>query len=83
MKAGYKKSKAEKSIGKAYLGEMPEMKPVISIDEGLLSEVKNWKIGKTYSVELTVELTGLHKKYDSDMICADFEIKSAETDKDD
>jgi len=83
MKTGYKKSKVEKSIGKAYLGDMPEMKPTISIDENQLPEIKNWKIGKTYMIELSVELTGLHKKYDSDMICADFEIKSAETDEDD
>ncbi len=82
MKAGYKKTKAKKSIEKAYMGDMPMPQPTISIDEELLADVKNWKINSEYSVELKVKLTGLHKKYDSEKICADFEILSAETDKD-
>ncbi len=82
MKAGYKKTKKAPSIAKAYAGDMPEFKPTISIDEELLSDVKNWKINSEHSIEIKVKLTGLHKKYDSEKICADFEILSAETDKD-
>jgi len=82
VKAGYKKTKKTPSITKAYEGTIADYKPTISIDEELLADVKNWKINSEYSVELKVKLTGLHKKYDSEKICADFEILSAETDKD-
>lgn len=85
MDKGYKKSakKAAKNITKAYEMPMSDYKQTISIDEAMLPDVKNWKINKEYSIELKVKLTGLHTKYESDKICADFEIVSAETDKDD
>lgn len=83
MKAGYKKSKKESTVLKAYAEEMPEMKPTISLDEYLLPDVKNWKINSEHSVVIKVKLTGMHKRYDSDKICADFEIMEAEIEDED
>jgi len=79
MKTGYKApKKSKKAESKGYLMAPNEMKPTVSLDTSLLPDIKNWKVGKTYKVTLEIKQTGLHVKYGSDGLCADFEIVSAE-----
>jgi hypothetical protein len=82
MEKGYKKSKKSKSLAKGYAMPLSEYPLTMTIDEDKLPEIKDWKVGEKYSVEVEVTMTGLHKKYDSDKLCGDFEITSVETDMD-
>lgn len=82
MEKGYKKEKKSKKLAKGYELAMPEMRPTMSVDENQLAAIKNFKVGKTYKLEVEVEMTGVHKKYDSDKLCADFEIISVESEND-
>lgn len=78
MKVGYKKTQ-EKAAAKLTKGwDMTEPKPSISLDTELLPAVKNWKVDQEYTIKVKVKMTGLHKKYDSDKLCGDFEVLSAE-----
>ncbi len=82
MKTGYKaaKEKAKDVISvKGYA--MGDMNPRMSLDSSLLPEIKDWKVGKTYTVTLEIKQTGLHEQFDSDKLCADFEILNAKESK--
>ena len=78
MKTGYKKTVSKKGMAKGYESDMP-MTTNLSINESMLPDIKDWKVGDEYEVMLTVKMTGLHKMYSSDKLCADFEVTEAET----
>lgn len=79
MKLGYKETKlsSKKAIAKGY--DTVEMSnPRVSLNTKVLPEVKNWKVGKEYKVELTIKMTGLHEEYGDDkQLCGDFEVIDA------
>ena len=56
--------------------EMPMMLDGITTDK--LPEVKNWKVGDNYTLEVKVEMTGIHKSpYEKESeVRADFKIIS-------
>lgn len=57
---------------------IPE-KPTIHLDSKVLPEIKNWKVGKKYTVHLDVRLTGMHEEYgDKKVVGATFEVNKAE-----
>lgn len=65
--------------------EMPEYRQTISISSKQLPEVKNWKVGNKYTVELEIEQTGMRKgdewerkESSEDVYYATFEINSVE-----
>lgn len=74
MKKGYSKKQGKPLLAKAYAGEIPEMKPRMSIDSKDLPEIKNWKIDKEYTVTVNIKMIGIHKRYEGDGVCADFEV---------
>jgi hypothetical protein len=67
---------------------MPELisqvisdKPTISLDSKCLPAIKNWKVGKTYTIHLKVRETGVHEdKFENDKtrLDATFEVIKAE-----
>ena len=73
-------------IGGGLVKEKGESKPIfptIRIELEHLPEAKNWKLGKTYEIELGLKLIGLSQsRYDNS---AEFEIHEieAESSKDD
>ena len=79
MKKGYGKNKVKASKG--YLGAMPDMAPMLSLDSKDLPDIKNWKVGGKYTITLTVEQTGLskHDMVDNDNdLHATFKVLKAE-----
>lgn len=45
----------EKKLSDAVAGKPMHYPSMLSLDEGDLPEVKNWKVGKTYKVELEIK----------------------------
>lgn len=75
-KSGYKKSTA-KSLKAGYLGDSPsEMKPTISFTDKELPELAKWKVGKTYTVKVSMKQVSLSQdNYDGkEQHRASFEI---------
>jgi hypothetical protein len=61
--------------------EAPE-KEIISINSKILPEVKDWKVGKTYNVNLKVRLTSLSEGWDEPKrLRASFEVLKADCDE--
>lgn len=59
MKAGYKKD-SSKGLKLGYIGDSPsEMKPTVSFTDKELPELAKWKVGKTYTLQLTVKQVSL------------------------
>ena len=77
MKAGYKKTVAKKDMEKGYISS-DQPKQFFSINEDNLPDIKNWKINEEYEVVVTLKMTGIHKMYDSDKCCADFDVVEIE-----
>lgn len=50
------------------------VKPDLELDNEKLPEIKNWKVGSSYKLELTVEMRELEKEEDG-KFCAEFMIK--------
>ena len=60
----------------------PSEKETISLNSKLLPDVKNWKIGKTYEVNLKVRLSSLSEGWDDPKkIKASFEVLKADCDE--
>lgn len=56
MKTGYKKNPVKPTLKKAYLTDapaMPEMKARLEVNAKDLPQIKDWDVGKEYSLELT------------------------------
>lgn len=77
MKAGYKKTSPKVANVKGYAMPAEDMRPRLSLDSNTLPDVKNWKVGKTYTVILELKQTGLHEQYGGTGLCADFEVIGA------
>lgn len=67
--------------------EMERMSPTLHLDETDLPEIRDWKVGETYTVVLKVKQTGLHK---GDMMdggkgkfSADFKVESVSVEGED
>ncbi len=45
---------------KAIAMSMPDMKPRFSLDTSDLKDIKNWKVGKEYDLEMKVKMVGAH-----------------------
>jgi len=61
--------------------EAPE-KETISLNSKILPEVKDWKVGKTYNVNLKVRLTSLSEGWDEPKrLRASFEVLKADCDE--
>ncbi len=80
MKKGYVKNK-NSSVAKAYAGEIAVSKPRMSIESQDLPEVKNWKIDQEYTVTAKIKMTGIHKRYEDEGVCADFEVQEVKVAK--
>lgn len=60
MKTGYSKTSEKKNTKLGYLGDAPsEMKPTVSFTDKELPELVKWKVGKTYTLQLTVKQVSL------------------------
>jgi len=55
MKKGYAKSKKSNMV-RGY--DMPDMSPSLHLEEKDLPELKGWKVGNKYKINLEVEQTG-------------------------
>jgi chromatin remodeling complex protein RSC6 len=53
---------------------------MVSLNDTELPEIKEWKVGEKYKIELEVEQISMRKKDDGKM-CAEFKILSAEAEK--
>jgi hypothetical protein len=61
------------------IAQLIPSKPTIHLDSKCLPEIKDWKIGKTYTIHLKVRLKDMHEEYDdSKVIGAGFEVLKAE-----
>lgn len=61
------------------VAQLVPTKPTIHLDSKCLPEIKNWKIGKTYTIHLKVRLKDLHEEFeDKKVIGAGFEVLNAE-----
>ena len=67
------------------VAQIVQPKPSIHLDSKTLKQIKDWKVGKTYHIDLTVRLKEQHEEYDDkSVIGAQFEVvKAKECDCDD
>lgn len=62
---------------KETLSALVEMKPTLSLTSKDLPDLKKWKVGKEYDIELHVRQKGMHEMSGGE-VRADFEIMTAE-----
>lgn len=55
--------------------DVPEIKPVVSIDAAMLPQISSWKVGESYEVIVKMKMTGIHV-YEGEKPRANFEIQS-------
>jgi len=72
---GYSKNK---TILKAYDGDV-KMPSTLSLSSDDLKDIKNWKVGGTYDLEMTVKQTSMHQDPDGSYH-ASFEIQDVSVD---
>ena len=70
MIKGYSKNK---TMLKAYAGDV-KMPSTLSLSSNDLKEIKNWKVGDTYDLEMTVKQTSMRQDPDGSYH-ASFEIQ--------
>lgn len=78
MKTGYKSS----PIGAVKGYESPDMPTTFSLDASDLKDIKSWKVGQTYDLEMTVKMVGLREDSLDKMPRATFEIVDVQPDDD-
>lgn len=86
MKTGYKESKKVSKKGYAMMADaLYEPKPHLDVTDKDVSDLKNWKVGDTYKLEVTVKMTSLStNEYNGEKtVRACFDVESVEKDGDD
>lgn len=87
MKKGDRTEMDMGKLSNAVEGKTHHYPSILRLDEGDLPEVKNWKTGQTYKVELEIKqirssIKGMdvpYDDYDKDKVHCEFEVISAET----
>lgn len=80
MKLGYKNTTAPGAV-KGYA--MPDkMPPTLSLNEHDLPEIKSWKVGETYHLEMDVKLVSQSNDSMDNGMNARFEVQNVQVDDD-
>lgn len=77
MIKGYSKNK---TISKAYAGDI-SMAPTLSLSSNDLKDIKNWKVGETYDLDLTVKQKSMHLNSDGS-VDATFDVQDVTAEDD-
>lgn len=81
-KAIYGKKKASKSVSNSLMSEVDyKPKPHLDISSEDLPEIKDWKVGEIYTIEVNAKMTSItENEYDGNTkTTACFEIQTAES----
>ena len=87
MRKGDRVEMDSTKLSDAVQGKTHHYPSILHLDEGDLPEVKNWKVGKTYKVELEIKqirssMKGMDVPYDDfdkGEVHCEFEVVKAET----
>jgi hypothetical protein len=77
--------KVKKNQERALKGILPNQKSYLTLRKEQLEDIEDWEVGKEYTVELKVRMTGSRASADDDgngepEFSADFEVLKAESD---
>lgn len=70
---------SEPTVSPSYAHEAKAKKyyPSLSLNSTEFPPVKDWAVGKTYTLTITVLMTGQHQRGDGRQISGDFDVRSA------